>query len=64
MTAAERHYTLQFRAAHPERPILECYWDARRHINFRERLSASVKEHAKRSKAAKKAWKSRKAAMQ
>lgn len=61
MTSAERHYTMLFRQQRPTTPILTCYWDAKRHIHFRAKLSASVKDHAKRSKAAKKAWKTRRA---
>jgi hypothetical protein len=61
MTKAERHYTTLFRKQRPDRGILECFWDAKRHIHFRATLSADVKAHAKRSKAAKKAWKTRRA---
>lgn len=61
MTPAVRHYVLQFRAANPARPMLDCYWSAMRHVHFRATLSADIKAHAKRSKAAKKAWKARKA---
>lgn len=56
MTAAERHYTLLFRRERPTRPILECYLAAKRHIHFRADLSASVKAHKSRSRAAKKGW--------
>lgn len=61
MTSAERHHTLRIRAATGQ-PMLQCFWDAKRHIHFRASLSASIKEHAKRSKAAKKAWKTRRQA--
>lgn len=61
MTSEERHHTLRFRAERPDTPILTCFWDAKRHIHFCKTLSADIKAHAKRSKAAKKAWKTRKA---
>lgn len=61
MTKAERHFTTLFRKERPDRGILECFWDAKRHIHFRETLRATVKASANRSKAAKKAWKTRRA---
>ena len=61
MTKTERHFTLLFRAQRPDTPILTCFWDAKRHIHFRQTLSADIKATAKRSKAAKKAWKTRRA---
>ena len=59
MTPDVRHYTQQFRRDRPSVPILTCYWDARRHVYFRATLAADIKASAKRSKAAKKAWKTR-----
>jgi hypothetical protein len=60
MTPTERHHTLRIRAATGQ-PILTCFWDAKRHIHFVTTLRADIKASAKRSKAAKKAWKTRKA---
>ncbi len=60
MTPAERHHTLRIRAA-TSQPILTCFWDAKRHIHFVTTLRADIKASAKRSKAAKKAWKTRRA---
>jgi hypothetical protein len=34
MTPAVRHYTMLFRQREPNRPMLECYWMARRHVHF------------------------------
>lgn len=62
MTQTERHFTLLFRSQRPDRGMLACFHDARRHVHFRATLSADVKAHAKRSRAAKKAWKTRRAA--
>lgn len=62
MTSAERHYTLLFRAQRPDLGMQQCFHDARRHISFKKRLEADVAAHARRSKAAKKAWRVRKAA--
>lgn len=62
MTPAVRYYTLQFRAANPARPMSDCYWSAMRHVHFRATLSADIKASKKRSAAAKKAWKTRRAA--
>lgn len=59
MTKTERHYTLLFRQS--GRGMQECFHDARRHIHFITTLKASVAQHAKRSKAAKKAAATRKA---
>jgi hypothetical protein len=61
MTPAERAYTQHFRRENPERPILECYWSARRHIHFMATMKRDLALTAKRSRAAKKAWKTRKA---
>lgn len=61
MTPDVRHYVVLYRRENPARPINECYWAARRHVHFHATLKASVAAHAKRSKAAKKAWKTRKA---
>lgn len=59
--AARVHYFKQFRAK--GQTALEAWMGALRHMNFRADLSASVAAHAKRSKAAKKAWKNRKSRM-
>lgn len=59
MTKTERHFTQLFRQQHPDRPMVECFWDAKRHIHFRETLRASLADHAKRSRAAKKAARTR-----
>jgi len=61
MTKAERHYVQLYRKQDPTRPINECYWDAKRHIHFKETLRQQVEEHKRRSRAAKKAWKKRRA---
>ena len=62
MTKAERYYTLLFRAQRPNRGMLECFHDAKRHIHFRETLSADVKAGKKRAAGARKGWKTRRAA--
>jgi len=62
MTKAERHYTMFYRKERPDRTMTECYWDARRRVHFVATFTADMKAHAKRSKAAKAAWKRRKAA--
>lgn len=64
MSPEVRHYTTLYRRQRPDQPILTCYWDARRTVHFRETLAADIKAHKKRSKAAKKAWKTRKANQQ
>ncbi len=61
MNAQERHYTKLFRQQRPDRGWNACYWDAKRHIYFREELAKRVNEHKRRSKAAKKAWAKRRA---
>jgi len=61
MTNAERHFTLLFRSQRPDQGMQQCFHDARRHVHFRATLKADVKAFNKRSKAAKKAWKKRKA---
>lgn len=61
MTREERHHTLRIRRERPDQPMLTCFWDAKRHIHFVTTLRADLKASAKRSKAAKKAWKTRKA---
>jgi hypothetical protein len=59
--ASRVHYFKQFRAK--GQTALEAWNGALRHMAFRAELSASVAAHAKRSKAAKKAWKARKSQM-
>lgn len=61
MTPSIRAAVIQARKAHPDRPIAVCYWDARRHAHFVERLSAQVAADKRRSKAAHKGWKTRRA---
>jgi hypothetical protein len=56
--AARIHYFKQFRAN--GQTALEAWVGALRHMSFRAKLSSDVAAHAKRSKAAKKAWKNRK----
>lgn len=59
------HYYKRFRAEHGEQfyRTAESAWNsARSHVFFRERLAKDVADHKKRSKAAKAAWKRRKAA--
>lgn len=60
MTPAVLHYYRQFRA-NLTVPAEQAYWDARRHVNFRERLKLMVNEGNRRSRAAKKGWKNRRA---
>lgn len=65
MSPAVLHYYRQFRTDGVEpfaRPAAYAVASAKRHIAFRAQLSADVKDHKKRSKAAKKAWKTRRAA--
>jgi hypothetical protein len=62
MNTAVAHYYRQFRKANPSYTALAAYNSARAHIFFRARLSADVAAFKKRSAAAKKAWKARKAA--
>lgn len=59
--ATRLHFFKQFRAN--GQPALQAWVAALRHMAFRAKLSASVKAHAKRSKAAKRAWKNRKSQM-
>ena len=54
-----RHYTKLFRAQRSDCPIQECYWDARRHEHFMRTVKANLAKAAKRSRAAKKAAKTR-----
>ena len=61
MTKAERHYTLLFRRERPDRGMLECFYDAKRHIHFRKTLSADIAAHKRRSRASRQGWKTRKA---
>lgn len=61
MKASIRQAVIATRKAHPDRPILTCYWDARRWEHFRATLKADVAAHKKRSKAAKRGWKARRA---
>ena len=61
MNKAVRHHTLRIRAANPNMPMLDCYWSARRHVHFVATLKQDLKDHKRRSKAAKKGWKARKA---
>lgn len=63
--AAARHYYRRFRAHDGEAfyRTAEAAWNsARSHVHFRERLAKDVADHKKRSKAAKAAWKRRRAA--
>ena len=63
MTPAERHamthYYKQFRSDHCG--ALAAWLSAKRHIHFRKTLTEDIKAYQKRSKAAKKAWKTRRA---
>ena len=64
MSPAVLHYYKTFRTDGTEpyaRTAESALASAKRHIYFRATLSASVKATAKRSKAAKKAWKARRA---
>ncbi len=61
MTKQERAWVLQLRRENPDRGFNDLLWDAKRHLHFRATLHASVAEHKRRSRAAKKAWKARKA---
>jgi hypothetical protein len=61
MTPSIRAAVIQTRKTQPDVPILTAYWDARRSAHFREWLSAQVKTDKRRSKAARKGWKTRKA---
>lgn len=63
--AAARHHYRRFRAEHGEAfyRTAESAWNsARAHVHFMERLSADVAEHKRRSRAAKRGWKARRAA--
>ena len=53
------HYYRKFRAE--GLPAEQAYMDAKRHLNFRKRLAKMVAEGNRRSRAAKKGWKKRKA---
>jgi hypothetical protein len=64
MTPAVRHYTQLFRRDNPDRPILDCFLSARRHAHFMATMKRDLSLSAKRSRAAKKAWKTRKAMKQ
>ena len=61
MNTAVAHYYRQIRRDSPHYTALAAYDSARRQVAFRAKLSADVKAHKKRSAAAKKAWKARKA---
>jgi hypothetical protein len=41
--------------------MLDCYWSARRHVHFMATMKADQQAFTKRSRAAKKAWKMRRA---
>lgn len=56
---AVAHYYHQIRATRPDITALDAYWSAKRTVHFRATLAADVADHKKRSKAAKKAWKTR-----
>ena len=62
MTAQERNIIQHFRKTRPDRGMTECYWDAKRHIHFVKTFTDDMKARERRSKAAKKAWKARRAA--
>jgi hypothetical protein len=59
--AAAVHYYRQFRANNPCLPALAAWNSARSFVHFRARLAEDVKTYKKRSAAAKRAWKARKA---
>lgn len=61
MTKEERVRTLELRRRNPTRGMQQCYWDAKGTIHFRKTLAADVKSYKRRSAAAKKAWRVRKA---
>jgi hypothetical protein len=61
MNTAVAHYYRKFRANNPLYPAAAAYQSARSFVYFRERLAKDVADHKKRSRAAKKAWKVRKA---
>lgn len=61
MTKEERQRTIWNRQAHPDRSITQCFWDAKRTIHFRKTMKEDIAAHKRRSIAAKKAWKNRKA---
>ncbi len=60
MNTAVAHYYKRFRNDHT--PALAAWNSARSFVHFRESLSADVATHKKRSAAAKRAWKARRAA--
>lgn len=58
------HYYARFRRLNDEpfgRPALAAWNSARSFVHFRERLSESVKTDKRRTRAAKKGWKTRRA---
>jgi hypothetical protein len=57
--AARIHYFKTFRRNNPETPVLALWRDAMRHVFFRADLAERVKLDKKRSKAAKRGWKTR-----
>jgi len=61
MNTAVAHYYRQIRRESPHYTALAAYDSARRHVAFRAKLAAEVKAYKKRSAAAKKAAKARKA---
>jgi hypothetical protein len=62
MTPSIRAAVIQRRIDRPDVPIQTAYWDARRHEHFVTTLRASIASTKRRSKAAKAAWKRRRAA--
>jgi hypothetical protein len=63
-TQAVLHYYRQFRRRDGDPlavPALAAWNSARSHVAFRQRLSDDIAAYKRRSKAAKKAWKARKA---
>ena len=63
--AAARHHYRRFRDEYGEqffRPAEAAWNSARAHVHFMERLSADCAEHKRRSRAAKRGWKARRAA--
>lgn len=59
--ATRLHFFREFRAK--GQTAMEAWVGSLRHMTFRATLKADVAAHAKRSKAAKKAWKARKSQM-
>lgn len=61
MTKTERRQVQERRRENPNRGIVDTYNDVRRWNFFRADLSARVKADKRRSRAAKKGWKTRRA---